>query len=225
VTSGHIPVLSLPSSSSGAVAVKKPSPPKKKTFAHGWSWCGVGFTKTVLVNGDTIAPRTCYRSMKHQEGDVIRVGDSVLLKQGKGEGKNNAPFVAKITALWEAPDGEMMMTVLWYYSPEHTEIGRDARKHMPEELFASKHRDVQPVGTIEDKCFVLTFGEYCRYRKKILMSRVRVKESLTEKIVPPSREVYPRLRRLPSLLTSSDLIFCCRKVYDYRLKRVIKNPQ
>lgn len=50
-----------------------------------------------------MANRTCYSSIKHVQGDVIRVGDSVLLRSGPR--KTDLPFVAKITALWEAPDG------------------------------------------------------------------------------------------------------------------------
>ena len=56
---------------------------------------------------------------------------------------------------------EMMMSLLWFYRPEHTDIGRqpdDCR----DEVFASKHRDFTSVACIEDKCFVMTFNEYCR---------------------------------------------------------------
>ena len=35
--------------------------------------------------------------------------------------------------------GEMMMSLLWYYRPEHVEGGRNS-EDLPEELFASKHR-------------------------------------------------------------------------------------
>lgn len=31
-----------------------------------------------------------------------------------------------------------------------------------DEIFASKHRDSNSVATIEDKCYVFTFNEYCR---------------------------------------------------------------
>ena len=32
----------------------------------------------------------------------------------------------------------------------------------PSEVLASKHRDTNSVACIEDKCFVLTWNEYCR---------------------------------------------------------------
>lgn len=57
--------------------------------------------------------------------------------------------------------GEMMMSLLWYYRPEHTEQGRQ-QIDCSDEVFASKHQDHNSVACIEDKCYVLTFNEYCR---------------------------------------------------------------
>lgn len=54
-----------------------------------------------------------------------------------------------------------MMSLLWYYRPEHTEQGRQLHD-CPDEVFASKHQDHNSVACIEDKCYVLTFNEYCR---------------------------------------------------------------
>lgn len=56
----------------------------------------------------------------------------------------------------------MMMSLLWYYRPEHTESGRQPH-NIDCEVFASKHRDINSVACIEEKCYVLTFNEYCRY--------------------------------------------------------------
>ena len=56
----------------------------------------------------------------------------------------------------------MMMSLLWFYRPEHTDIGRQPGD-CDDEVFASKHRDFTSVACIEDKCFVMTFNEYCRY--------------------------------------------------------------
>lgn len=55
----------------------------------------------------------------------------------------------------------MMTSLLWYYRPEHTEQGRQPIDS-PEEVFASRHKDHNSVACIEDKCYVLTFNEYCR---------------------------------------------------------------
>lgn len=54
------------------------------------------------------------------------------------------------------------MSLLWYYRPEHTDQGRKPGQ-MEDEVFASRHKDVNSVACIEDKCYVLTYNEYCRY--------------------------------------------------------------
>jgi hypothetical protein len=99
--------------------------------------------------------------MRHTEGDVVRTRDCILLKSGPKA--KDLPFVAKVSALWENDeDGEMMMSLLWYYRPEHTDGGRRA-SDLDDDIFASRHRDVCSVECIEDKCYVLTFNEYCRF--------------------------------------------------------------
>jgi BAH domain len=55
----------------------------------------------------------------------------------------------------------MMMSLFWYYRPEHTEQGR-LENDASDEVFASRHKDHNSVACIEDKCFVLTYNEYCR---------------------------------------------------------------
>lgn len=118
----------------------------------------------------------------------------------------------------------MMMSLLWYYRPEHTEQGRTL-KNMPEELFASKHRDVNSVATIDDKCFVLTFSEYCRFKKQVVMFKRGISSSeSSDSLVPSLKTTYFRKNRLPAVDTLPDMIFCCRRVYDFRQKRILKNP-
>lgn len=53
------------------------------------------------------------------------------------------------------------MSLFWYYRPEHTEQGRQDND-AGDEVFASRHKDHNSVACIEDKCFVLTYNEYCR---------------------------------------------------------------
>jgi bromo adjacent homology (BAH) domain-containing protein len=117
----------------------------------------------------------------------------------------------------------MMMTLLWYYRPEHTEAGRKP-SNMPDEIFASKHRDVNNVACIDDKCYVLTYNEYCRHRKVQKMIFEKIKKSLTDVIVPKPMEEYFRKNRLPPGQVCPDRVLVCRKVYDFRLKRTLKNP-
>ncbi|KAI1287708.1 Bromo adjacent homology domain-containing 1 protein [Halotydeus destructor] len=216
----HIPIVPVPQQQSCNTAVKKPT---KRRFAHGWSWgSGKTIRKSVYISPEGAAVmKNCFSGIKHIEGDLIKIGDCVLLRSGPR--KNDLPFVAKISSFWESEDGDMMMSLLWYYRPEQTDPGRKANQ-MAEEIFASKHRDINSVATIEDKCHVLTYNEYCRYRKRQKMKICQVTKSISDLIVPESREQYSRRSRLPSLSTSSDLIFCCRKVYDSRQKRTLKNP-
>ena len=49
--------------------------------------------------------RICFNSMKHAEGDVVKIRDCILLASGNR--KKDLPFIAKVTALWENPfDGK-----------------------------------------------------------------------------------------------------------------------
>lgn len=195
--------------------------PQRRKFAHGWSWDGEPFQKVLVMNNED-APRyrLCFPAMRHMEGDVIRVRDCVLLRSGTR--KIDLPFVAKVAALWEnEDDGEMMMSLLWYYRPEHTDQGRKSH-HMEDEIFASKHRDANSVACIEDKCYVLTFAEYCRYRAKAKMLEEGVRQPAP--VVPDQESGYPRHDRLPPGRMDPQMVFFCRRVYDFRQKRILKNP-
>lgn len=114
-----------------------------------------------------------------------------------------------------------MMSLLWYYRPEHTDQGRKSH-HMEDEIFASKHRDSNSVACIEDKCYVLTFAEYCRYRARTKMLEEDLRPSIA--VVPEPEEGYARRNRLPPGRMDPQMVFFCRRVYDYRQKRILKNP-
>ncbi|XP_076273195.1 uncharacterized protein LOC143204515 isoform X3 [Rhynchophorus ferrugineus] len=191
-------------------------------WSNGWMWEGKPYEGKVFINSDeTTVVRKCYPAMMHEdEGDMIVPGDCVLLKAGPR--RNDLPYVAKIAALWENPeDGEMMMSLLWYYRPEHTEQGR-LPTDQPDEVFASRHKDSNSVACIDDKCYVLTFNEYCRYKKHFK----RLEEGLEdEPRCIPLPEPYPRVSKQPPASNiSPEMVFFCRKVYDFRQKRIIKNP-
>ncbi|XP_018375519.1 PREDICTED: uncharacterized protein LOC108769176 [Trachymyrmex cornetzi] len=192
----------------------------KPKWNNGWSWEGEPFEAKVYLTNEETAIRRCYASMNHESGDVLRPRDCVLLRSGTRKG--DLPYVAKIAALWENPDdGEMMFSLLWYYRPEHTEQGRTPHDS-EDEVFASRHRDANSVACIEDKCYILTFNEYCRYRKNLR----RIEEGLENPglIVPPGDQVYPRENRQPPIPVPSDMVLFCRRVYDYRGKKLVKNP-
>lgn len=99
-------------------------------------------------------------------GSWCAVGESRNRVPGSRAGRPSSPTPRVFsTALdnvrFGLTAGEMMMSLLWYYRPEHTKQGRQ-KEDMPDELFASKHRDVNSVACIDDRCYVLTFNEYCR---------------------------------------------------------------
>ncbi|CAB3368707.1 Hypothetical predicted protein [Cloeon dipterum] len=193
-------------------------------WSNGWTWEGEPYhAKVFLRSDDPAVLRYCYPAMRHPTGDTIRPRDCILLKSGTRKG--DLPYVAKVTALWENPDdGEMMLSLLWFYRPEHTEQGRQPH-HMADEIFASKHKDSSSVACIEDKCYVLTFNEYCRYRAKA--KQMEVGASPRTSIVPQQSlegDFAERSSRQPLCLAAPDLVFFCQRVYDFRCKRMLKNP-
>lgn len=188
-----------------------------------WSLLGVPEERVIYLRDDEPPRRLiCYPAIKHIEGDVIQVRDSVLLRSGAKT--TDLPYIAKVCAFWaDAETGGVMMSLLWYYRPEHIEEGRKPH-HLPDEIFASRHRDVDSVECIEDKCYVLTFNEYCRYKKRVKMEQVGATWSLADVTIPVSNESYPRRNRIPDTDVNSELVFCCRQIYDSRMRRLIKNP-
>lgn len=187
-------------------------------WSNGWTWEGQPFQGKVFLNSDDPpVARTCYPAMRHSEGDTIRPRDCVLLRAGSKRAE--LPYVAKVAHLWENPeDGEMMMSLLWYYRPEHTEQGRQPVDG-PDEVFASRHKDHNSVACIEDKCYVLTFSEYCRFRRQLKGFEEGIEEHPS--IVPPLRREN---HRVPSSVVAPDLVMYCQRVYEFRLKRLLKQP-
>ncbi|XP_017066894.1 putative uncharacterized protein DDB_G0291608 isoform X3 [Drosophila eugracilis] len=190
---------------------------------NGWMWAGKAFQGAVFLNSDDpLVLRTCYPAMRHVEGDIIRIRDCVLLKANED---NELPYVAKVAHLWQNPeDGEMMMSLLWYYRPEHTDQGRQ-RNDCPDEVYASRHRDHNSVACVEDKCYVLTFSEYCRYRRRLRAAEEDVEDV---SIVPrrPCSATAPGfpVRTVPEH-TNPELVMFCRRAYEFRTRRLLKLPQ
>ncbi|PSN29305.1 hypothetical protein C0J52_27384, partial [Blattella germanica] len=107
-------------------------------------------------------------------------------------------------------NGEMMVSLLWYYRPENTGQGRRA-EDMEDEIFASKHKDIKSVACIKDK-----------YRKGVR----RLKDGIREPVlVVPQHEDYPRDNRQPPGYVAPELVFFCRRVYNYKTRRMLKNPR
>ncbi|CAF4535758.1 unnamed protein product, partial [Rotaria magnacalcarata] len=97
---------------------------------------------------------------------------------------------------------------------------------LPNEVLASKYWDCVNVACIEDKCYVLNANEYNRYyvREKIpdLFEHPESVEQLKSLLNRNTATIHHRL--LPSNSVDNQNIFFCRYVYDYRAKRILKNP-
>ncbi|XP_014061762.1 bromo adjacent homology domain-containing 1 protein isoform X1 [Salmo salar] len=195
----------------------------RRRATNGWLPVGVPFEKEVFAVGEeTTVLRKCFEGVQ-RDGEVIRVRDTVLLRSGTR--KKSLPYVAKISALWKDPEsGEMMMSLFWFYRPEHTQGGRDPNTHCENEIFASRHQDENSVACIEDKCYVLTLAQYCRYCAMVTRQGEDLPESAT-KVVPPSVEyAVPAHCCVPTDI-DPDLVFMCRHVYDFRYGRILKSLQ
>ncbi|XP_069773256.1 bromo adjacent homology domain-containing 1 protein isoform X2 [Narcine bancroftii] len=193
----------------------------KRRATNGWLPAGEPLEKPVYVVGE-VQPliRKCFPAVE-RDGEVVKVRDTVLLKSGPR--KKSIPYVAKVSALWEDPtSGELMMSLYWYYRPEHIQGGRNPNIHCENEIFASRHQDENSVACIEEKCYVLTFSEYCRF---CALAKWREEGSPDRPLIPPSEEYsIPSHRKVPEN-TDPDLVFICRHVYDFRHGRTLKNPQ
>uniref|UniRef100_A0A3P8YMR1 BAH domain-containing protein n=1 Tax=Esox lucius TaxID=8010 RepID=A0A3P8YMR1_ESOLU len=193
----------------------------RRRATNGWLPVGLPFKKEVFAV-ETAVLRTCFEAVQ-RDGEVIGVRDTVLLRSGPR--KKSQPYVAKISALWQdSESGEMMMSLFWYYRPEHTQGGRNPYTHSENEIFASRHQDQNSVACIEDKCYVLTLAQYCRFCA-LVKCRAEGLSGRATGVVPPCPEyAVPPHRRVPADI-EPHLVFVCRHVYDFRYGRVLKNLQ
>ncbi|XP_055741366.1 bromo adjacent homology domain-containing 1 protein-like isoform X1 [Salvelinus fontinalis] len=204
------------------------SPAKQKRVNHrratnGWLPVGVPTEKEVFIAGeDETALRQCYEGVQ-RDGEVIRVRDTVLLRAGPR--KKSLPYVAKISALWEDPkSGELMMSLFWYYRPEHTQGVRDPSMHCENEIFASRHQDENSVACIEDRCYVLPLAQYCRFCALVKRRAEGVPPGAARVVPCPSDFDPPDHRQVPADI-DPELVYLCRHVYDFRYGRILKNLQ
>lgn len=204
------------------------SPTKQKKVSrrratNGWRPVGVPVEKEVFIAGEEeTALRQCYEGVE-RDGEVIHVRDTVLLRSGPR--KKSLPYVAKISALWEDPkSGELMMSLFWYYRPEHTQGGRDPNAHCENEIFASRHQDENSVACIEDRCYVLPLAQYCRFCA-LVKRRAEGAPPGSGCLVPTRPDFAPPSHRCVPSDIDPDLVYLCRHVYDFRYGRILKNLQ
>ncbi|KAK4472491.1 hypothetical protein MN116_003739 [Schistosoma mekongi] len=205
-----------------------------------WVWEGNPFDSHVFQQSDAPPlPCQCYPAIRHRrDGMVIRVKDNVLLCSGPS--RCYPPHVAKIIALYHDKNTDTkMMSLLWYYRPEHIVGG--SQNVVKNELYASRHRDINPLDCIEDKAYVLSVSAYSRYMAKLKRQQVGYRKLPLSSIVPQSVQcglhgdnssndnMYINYQLLSDCnecfnSVSSHCVFFCRGLYDYKLKRVTKYP-
>ncbi|KAF3702671.1 Bromo adjacent -like proteiny domain-containing 1 protein [Channa argus] len=195
----------------------------RRRTTNGWRPVGMPRQKEVFIAGeDESALRQCYEGVE-RDGEVIRVRDTVLLRSGPR--KKSLPYVAKISALWEDPKtGELMMSLFWYYRPEHTQGGRDPSTHCENEIFASRHQDENSVACIEDRCYVLPLAQYCRFCA-LVKRRAEGAPPGSASMVPCRPDFTPPSHRCVPTDVDPELVYLCRHVYDFRYGRILKNLQ
>lgn len=194
----------------------------QRQITNGWRPVGEPTEKEIFIAGDDeTVLRQCYEGVE-RDREVIRVRDTVLLRSGPR--KKSLPYVAKISSLWVEPrTGELMMSLFWYYRPEHTQGGRDPSMHCENEIFASRHQDENSVACIEDRCYVLPLAQYCRFCALVKRRSEGVSGGVP--LVPdPSDSLTPPHRLVPDDV-DPDLVYLCRHVYDFRYGRILKNLQ
>lgn len=79
----------------------------------------------------------------------------------------------------------------------------------------------------DDLVTLFNFSLSIRYRKQERMTELGLSHPSGALVpFPDESSDYPRRLRLPptSSVTAPDRIFLCRKVYDFRQKRILKNP-
>ncbi|KAM9840608.1 bromo adjacent homology domain-containing 1 protein [Aulostomus maculatus] len=209
-----------PVASLGSAKQKRVS---RRRATNGWRPVGIPTEKEVFIAGeDETALRQCYEGVE-RDGEVICVRDTVLLRSGPR--KKSLPYVAKISALWEDPKtGELMMSLFWYYRPEHTQGGRDPSAHCENEIFASRHQDENSVACIEDRCYVLPLAQYCRFCA-LVKRRAEGAPPGSASMVPCCPDFAPPSHRCVPTDVDPELVYLCRHVYDFRYGRILKNLQ
>ncbi|XP_049446424.1 bromo adjacent homology domain-containing 1 protein-like [Epinephelus fuscoguttatus] len=195
----------------------------RRRATNGWRPVGMPTEREVFIAGeDETALRQCYEGVE-RDGEVIHVRDTVLLRSGPR--KKSLPYVAKISALWEDPKtGELMMSLFWYYRPEHTQGGRDPSAHCENEIFASRHQDENSVACIEDRCYVLPLAQYCRFCA-LVKRRAEGAPPGSASMVPCRPDFAPPSHRCVPTDVDPELVYLCRHVYDFRYGRILKNLQ
>ncbi|CAF1061985.1 unnamed protein product [Adineta steineri] len=218
------------SHSPASVTASLPNKRKKEKVLNYWILSGKSEQQLVSIHADKPPVfRECYSSIQHvTEKDIIKSNDCVILRSETGMHKDVTPYLAKVKWFWLEPlSDEIQMSIIWYYHPEHAELPlRVKERFLRNELLASKYWDCVNVACIEDKCYVLNLNEYNRYclREKStnLFEHSESIGQLKSLLNKNTSSIHDR--PLPAKTVGNQNIFFCRYVYDYRVKRILKNP-
>ena len=190
---------------------------KIKVTTNGWSWSGTYIWYYSFYCDTDVKTTRLYFGAMERDGVELRVGDSVALQTSEKE--NMKPFVGKIIAMWQDNLGEMMVTLCWFYRP--SDLENIKLPYGTHELYLSKHTDDNSVATIQDKVHVLSFPEYCRYYAHLTeKSNGTHHKNKVSNIVPNT--VKWRDQKIPLTAVQQNCIYFCKGVYDFRLKRTLK---
>ncbi|CAF0959347.1 unnamed protein product [Adineta steineri] len=218
------------SHSPASITASLPNKRKKEKVLNYWILSGKSEQQLVSIHADKPPVfRECYSSIQHvTEKDIIKSNDCVILRSETGTHKDVTPYLAKVKWFWLEPlSDEIQMSIIWYYHPEHAELPlRVKERFLRNELLASKYWDCVNVACIEDKCYVLNLNEYNRYclREKStnLFEHSEPIGQLKSLLNKNTSSIHDR--PLPAKTVGNQNIFFCRYVYDYRVKRILKNP-
>ena len=192
---------------------------KIRVKTNGWIFQGDFVDCCSFVNKDSTMVTRLYFAEMERNGIVVRVGDSVSLQTAVND---ENPFVGKIISMWQDNIGEMMVTMSWFYGASDLENIR--KPHYMSELYLSKHTDDNSVACIQEKVHVLSYNDFCRYRahlaqiQAVSSSQCRFRNSIVPNVVKWRDD------RFPAETTPPEIIYFCRSVYDFRLRRTLKQP-
>lgn len=179
---------------------------------------------TYYSNDNAPVKRLCFPAVQHiTEPETIRVHDAVIVNSE--DGSRNIGKVARIF-LDERTD-VLMATVFWYYTNEQVEIDKKIIEPpiSSRELLASRHIDVIPIDTIQEVVYVLTVNEYNRYvaENKIDALPREQRPRVEDEVWPRAENTYYRRNSLPCEDSLPELVYFCRRIYDFKQKRITTN--
>eukprot|EP00966_Prymnesium_polylepis_P150338 3472611-Prymnesium_polylepis.1 len=122
------------------------------------TWVGKAMcTKEVVLDGgeeEEAVKATLYQRVK-LGSETIGVGDCVFLTP---ECRGEPCEVGRVVSLFEYADGQKMLSVQWFWRPEHIEMPA-SMTYEAKEVFLSDTSDYNPIEAVERKCVIVQTRE------------------------------------------------------------------